>query len=122
MVQNNDSENTNNAEVKDILGNVISWVYSSNEGIIVFSVNGTEMTTWSCEDDPAMTAYDFVKNWNFTQAITLRSINLSKKETAEFVLQNECDTYSEEDVEMVINELKHVDTWLSNTATTIEAN
>jgi hypothetical protein len=112
MIQYAEIEDTNNGEVTDILGNVISWVYTPNNGLVEFSINGKEMTTWSCEDDPEATANDFVKNWKATQEITLRSLKVGTEETAEFVLKSESDgSYSQEDVEMVTNELKHVDGW-----------
>ena len=59
--------------------------------------------------------------WNRAQIIAIRSLKLGTKEVAEFVLKSSCDgAYSQEDIELVTNDLKHVDVWLSNIATRSE--
>ncbi|TMS80564.1 hypothetical protein [Pseudoalteromonas sp. S554] len=101
----------------DLLGNKITWVYTLDDGLIVFSVNEDEITTWSCEDDCEATADDFIKTWIKTQSITLNSIKLSDPAVAEFILKGACGvSYSDEDIVMVTDELKHADTYLSNLA------
>lgn len=111
---------TNKGENTDLLGNVISWSHEADSGLITFSCADDEITTWCYEDDPEDAVTDFMKNWNKTQIITLNSIKLNS-DVAEFVLKCECDgSYSQEDVDMVSNELKHVETHLKNLATLIE--
>tara|TARA_R110000803_G_scaffold67241_4_gene128919 strand:- start:438 stop:860 length:423 start_codon:yes stop_codon:yes gene_type:complete len=109
---------------QDILGNKISGVYNFDDGLIDFYIkeNKVPLTTWSVEDDPELCLNDFVNNWNASQKATLESIKLTDH-TAEFILKAMCDgSYSSEDVDMVSDELKHVEVWLQNIAETIKLN
>ncbi|MBM7070929.1 hypothetical protein JQC92_02585 [Shewanella sp. 202IG2-18] len=116
-------EEMNSGQTQDHFGNVLSYRFISDESTIYFSVNGESFSEWNIEDcDPDMSFNYFVESWNKTQAITLRSIKLKTTEIAEFVIQSETggESYSCEDVELVQSELSHVETHLSNLATTIE--
>jgi len=108
-------------EFKDAFNNVISWDTDANEGLINFYANGRGRTTWVYEDDPELSVNCFMEIWNRAQIIAIRSLKLGTKEVAEFVLKSSCDgAYSQEDIELVTNDLKHVDVWLSNIATRSE--
>ncbi|MGB0894037.1 MAG: hypothetical protein ACPGUD_06475 [Parashewanella sp.] len=112
----------NSGETTDYFGNVLSYKYQPDDGLVTFFVNGKEQTQWGVEDDPESNFIEFVKTWNAAQETTLRSIKLNKDEVAEFVLKSSSGScsYSSEDVDLVKDELKHVETYLSNAATSIE--
>ncbi|MFT6586044.1 MAG: hypothetical protein ACJAUY_000625 [Cognaticolwellia sp.] len=59
-------ENESGVEI-DFFGNRVSWVYSCDDYLISFYLNGEEITCWSIETEAQVVVIDFMKTWNLAQ-------------------------------------------------------